>query len=580
MAIFKRKVEDDDINVTSVTKLYEAFDKDEKLTAYVLHKVGLKNKYRRDKKIIPLDETYFDEIIYFYNKLKDKEIYKNFIDEYLIDTTKNIVFKHESLNKLLSIFADKKIIINIMNFLNENVVPVDRSTSTIDLLIDHLVEIRQYYVDERSLQSSLMALVTSALERYGKLNQKDVACDSDGFPIFWHRYYEFADILLELMEKNKNEAKKMCGIYPVDWDNMMNIDRQLDILGLKREKLSELIKTADNQIEVLRDTIKQGNKLLSDSPNILLPEKFNKSINYFFDESISFKRRFEKLMELKERDIYYNNAVYHEKFDDILTMILENQTPYIYGPSGCGKTYMIERQIAGLLGQNITTNGYILNEQDILGYVSQSNGNYVPSNLYRCYKLGDIIFFDELDSSIGNATVVLNKFIGGKDENYVFPNGEELKRHPNFRIVSSGNTDGSGETIIRQKIDESLMQKLTPIEINYDSKIEKRILIDYPGWYNFGTYFRKAAESINNNSQETVNNISVFTTKDASNIKNYLKNKSFTDDQILSYEIIGTKSEDYLNMIYKNMEGYNNNGEITKEGQKILKLYKKLIDKK
>lgn len=375
------------------------------------------------------------------------------------------------------------------------------------------------------------------------------------------------------MWENKKDVQKMCGICPDDWVTICKADAS-------SERLSKLVKTANNQIKVLKDTMEQGNKFLSDIPNILFPEEFNKNINYFFDESVPFKTRFEKLMELKEKDIIDNGAVYHEKFDDILTMILENQTPYIYGPSGCGKTYMIERQIAGLLGQNITTNGYVLNEQDILGYINSSNGNYVPSNFYRCYKLGDIIFFDELDSSLENSTVVLNRFIGSKDEKYIFPNGEELKRHPNFRIVSSGNTDGSGKSIIRQKIDESLMEKLTPIEINYDSKIEEKILEKYPGWYNFGTYFRKAAADINSNSKNIVNNISTFTTKDASNIKNYLENKSFTDEQILLYEIIATKSEDYLNMIYRNMEGYNNNGEITKEGQKILKLYKNLINKK
>jgi hypothetical protein len=263
-------------------------------------------------------------------------------------------------------------------------------------------------------------------------------------------------------------------------------------------------------------------------------------------------------------------------------MIIENKTPYMYGPSGCGKTYMIEGQIAKLLGLDVTTNGYVLYEQDILGYTNSGNGQYVPSNFYRCMKFGSLIFFDELDNGIANATVVLNRFLGGQTgEKYVFPNGEVVKRHPNFRIISAGNTKGSGKTFTyntRQKMDESIMQRVVPIEVNYDNRIEKVILSDYPNWYNFAINFRKAVETVHNNSGEDINSVGTFTTRDATSVKKYLDDKSFTDEQILLYEIIENKDIDYLQNITKNLDKLDSEGCFTAAGQKLLRKYNKIVE--
>lgn len=141
-------------------------------------------------------------------------------------------------------------------------------------------------------------------------------------------------------------------------------------LIVKLQRLDEITSTLGTPTGVIPGVI-------TEYPSILIPnETISEGVNYYFDESIPFKTRFEKLMELKEKDIKKTGAIYHEKFNDVLTMILENKTPYMYGPSGCGKTFMIESQIAKLLGLPVTTNGYVLYEQDILGYTNSGNGVY------------------------------------------------------------------------------------------------------------------------------------------------------------------------------------------------------------
>ena len=199
------------------------------------------------------------------------------------------------------------------------------------------------------------------------------------------------------------------------------------------------------------------------APAIIIPQEriVDPRVNYFFDKSIPFNERFEKFLQIKE-DLESQGEIYHEKFDDIAKFVMKGRAPYMYGPSGCGKTYMIQNQLADILNTNVVTNGYVLYEQDILGYTNSATGQYVPGNFYRCYKYGDTIFLDELDNGIANATVVLNSFTGNNNVSYTFPDGVCTKRHPNFRIIAAGNTNGSGRTAAhntRQKMDESVMQR-------------------------------------------------------------------------------------------------------------------------
>ena len=306
-------------------------------------------------------------------------------------------------------------------------------------------------------------------------------------------------------------------------------------------------------------TVPTASQIIIPDPTLnpdIIEKPANKTI-YYFDRTVPFKERFKRLMELKDKDIYENNAIYHEKFDDILKLILEGQSPYMYGPSGCGKTFMIDHQIAKLLGLNVVTNGYVLYEQDIIGYTNSATGNYVPSNFYRAYKFGNLIFFDELDNGIANATVVLNRFLGENNKEYIFPDGKLINKHPNFRIIAAGNTKGNGRTEAyntRSKLDESVLQRLVTVEVGYDNRIEKEILKDYPKWYEFATSFRSAIEHIRTSSGEDVNTIGTFTTRDAESIKRYKDDDCFTDEQIMEYEIIENKDIDYLSQIENNLE--------------------------
>ena len=369
------------------------------------------------------------------------------------------------------------------------------------------------------------------------------------------------------------------------------------------EKLEEYINSNERIKDLIEstkqsDSYLQGLKVLSEhvstvpqegdtpttriitSPTVIIPQEriVDPKVNYFFDQRIPFEERFDKFLQIKDK-LESQGEIFHEKFDDVAKFVMKGRAPYLYGPSGCGKTYMVNNQLASILNSNVVTNGYVIYEQDILGYTNSATGQYVPGNFYRCYKYGDIIFLDELDNGVANATVVLNGFTGGNNTSYTFPDGLNTKRHPNFRIIAAGNTNGSGRTVAhntRQKMDESVMQRLKAVECGYDNRIEDRILVDYQDWLNFVKQFRKAVENISTISGEP-NTIGIFTTRDAEELKEELDDNSFDMEKLLQYYFIQTKDIDTLNSIYTYLND-RRRADYTDGAEKILKKFNNMVE--
>ena len=376
--------------------------------------------------------------------------------------------------------------------------------------------------------------------------------------------------------KNNDDIKRIINETSADEEFAKKID-----------ELSKIVEAQTKGKEVVVKEVSSGEKTESRIyvPELMIPQEervVSYEPNFFLNQSIPFQKRYESFCKLKEEKAKTNGQLYHPKFDDVVKFIMQGETPYMYGPSGCGKTYMIETQLAELLGINVVTNGYILYEQDVIGYTNAGTGAYVPGNFYRCYKYGDVIFLDELDNGVANATVVLNRFLGKQNKQYTFPDGQVVRKNPNFRIVAAGNTSGNGRTAAyntRQKLDESVQQRMKPIHVNYDNRIEEQILIDYPEWFDFAVNFRKAIESIPSDNGDEVNTMGTFTTRDAESVKESKDGNIFTDEQLMEYEIIQTKDIDTLTQIEKRMKSYAETGELTK-GKQLLKTYTRLVNQK
>lgn len=276
-------------------------------------------------------------------------------------------------------------------------------------------------------------------------------------------------------------------------------------------------------------------------------------VNPLLDVSVPFSERYAIVQAEKKRRME-QGELFHEAFDDVITALMEDANPYLIGPSGCGKTYMIN-QIGQILGMECTDIGYINEEYDILGYVT-AMGEYNESNFYRLYKYGGIAFCDELDNGNSKATVKLNSFLTNQTNAcYFFPGGERVDRHANFRVIAAGNTDGSGANSnysTREKIEESVQQRMIPIYVDYDNRVEKKILSKYPNWFEFACAFRKATDLWEESCGVPAQGI--FTTRDAYRIKRYLDDASFTPEKIMNYEFVQTKEPEYLGFLLEELE--------------------------
>lgn len=297
-------------------------------------------------------------------------------------------------------------------------------------------------------------------------------------------------------------------------------------------------------------------------------------VSFYLNESKKYSERIERLLA-KKNELISKGYIFHEKFDDVLTLTIEGANPYLWGPSGSGKTYLI-KQIADILELPLYDLGKINESYDILGFAN-IKGEYNRPLFFQAYLQGGVALADELDASNPNAVIILNNFASGNKE-YNFPYYGKVERHPNFRLITAGNTSGDGanhDYNVRLKLEESLQQRLIPIEIKYDNIIDKRILINYPEWFEFSQLFRQAIEDLSEIELERMSHGN-FTTRDAANIKKILDNQSLSEDKIMKYFFVQTKDSRYLNSINERIE--KKQGQLSPPGKKLLKQFKSLVE--
>lgn len=348
--------------------------------------------------------------------------------------------------------------------------------------------------------------------------------------------------ILKQSEQNQEFMQKVTKLEMLNDVNLSAIESAVNAQNVKLSKKDGEKATVIIQ-QTPATTVASGAQVSDSNP---VTERTIEPVNPLLDTSIPFKERFAIVMAEKQRRMARGEH-FHEMFDDVLIALMEDSNPYLIGPSGCGKTYMI-KQLTDLLHMNFIDIGYINEEFDILGYQT-ATGGYSAPNFYLCYKYGMVAFCDELDNGNSRATVKLNSFLSNvEDASYNFPNGENVKRHPNFRIIAAGNTEGNGADMnynTREKIEESVQQRFLPIYVGYDNVVEEAILEGYPDWFKFIELFRAATDAWGISSGMGSAS-GILTTRDATTIRRYLDNGSFDMERIIKYQFIQTKDLDYL----------------------------------
>ena len=264
---------------------------------------------------------------------------------------------------------------------------------------------------------------------------------------------------------------------------------------------------------------------------------------------------------IKKRRREENGEFFHEMVEEVIICIIEGDWVYIWGPSGCGKSFVI-KQAASLIGIDLVENGKITDKYSIMAY-NDPHGRFRATQSFVALFYGKMLSCDEFDNGNTDTHVVLNELYSGlldaleyypKKKRYVtFAEDMTVPVNPNFRMIGAGNTKGEGENQIfssRGKIDESVLERMTPKEFKYDNNLEKKIFGNFKNWYSLFIKFREACDLYaKQNGLDTAPGIG--TTRDAAAIVKYIKHNSKTVDQIMREKFIQTKERDYLNFLKK-----------------------------
>lgn len=168
------------------------------------------------------------------------------------------------------------------------------------------------------------------------------------------------------------------------------------------------------------------------------------------------------------------DGVQNPKFEMVLTLLANGENVYLYGPAGSGKNVMCE-QLAKALGIPFYYQNTIMSKFDVVGY-KNIQGIFEEPEFYKAWTGGGLYMLDEVDNSTAEALVTLNAALA--NGYYTFPGVGMVKKHPDFRCIAAGNTNGEGATdqyCGRYQMDESSRDRFAFVEIDYCPEIEEAI---------------------------------------------------------------------------------------------------------
>lgn len=155
----------------------------------------------------------------------------------------------------------------------------------------------------------------------------------------------------------------------------------------------------------------------------------------------------------------------------------------ITGPTGSGKTSLIEQVLARMNypAQSFTCGGST-EFMDLVGQWVLTNGNtqWVDGCLTKAMREGHVLILNEMDLVDPAELANLNAILEGSPLVISQLGGEIVHPHPNFRLVGTTNSNGSGSDgmyVGVQKQNLALLDRFVVIKVDYaDEDIELDIL--------------------------------------------------------------------------------------------------------
>lgn len=171
----------------------------------------------------------------------------------------------------------------------------------------------------------------------------------------------------------------------------------------------------------------------------------------------------------------------HFQMTQLATWLAADVPVWTWGGAGSGKTHL-GRQLAAALGLKFYSAAIdeTITVGKLVGFRNVSNGEFVEGLIYRAYKEGGVQQLDEIDTN-ATAMAALNSLLA--NDHYTFPNGEEVARHKDFRVLACANTKGTGAVAgytARVRLDAATLDRFAVIELLYDEGLEVALTTGVP----------------------------------------------------------------------------------------------------
>ena len=239
--------------------------------------------------------------------------------------------------------------------------------------------------------------------------------------------------------------------------------------------LSEQSSTAQAHLSALEQAL--ARIFIETKTDVVERELINKCVEIakqkIFEEYGTIKKKVE--LQVDNTTVQFDGEVLHNKFDEVLKFVSQNEPVFLTGEAGSGKN-VICKQVAKALGLDFYFSNAVTQEYKLTGF-TDAMGKYQETQFYKAFKNGGLFMLDEMDASIPEVLVILNSAIANKYFDFPAPIGY-VEAHKDFRVVGAGNTFGEGASyqyVGRNQLDGASLDRFACVNIDYDIEIEKAI---------------------------------------------------------------------------------------------------------
>lgn len=172
----------------------------------------------------------------------------------------------------------------------------------------------------------------------------------------------------------------------------------------------------------------------------------------------------------------------HYQLPQVVTWVGANVPLWLWGKAGGGKTHLFY-QVAQALGLKpyVVSIDPTTTINKLLGYRNLATGEFVEGLVYQPYKHGGLFAPDELDTGDPGVIAGMNALLA--NGHFLFPNGELVERHKDFRVLVGANTKGTGAVAgytARNRLDAATLDRFAVIEFGYDEGLEMALCVGGP----------------------------------------------------------------------------------------------------